>query len=87
MGVSPSPLEVGYRDGTVPHPSNLNFYRNSVIWCILSRCFFKVCIPIFASHLCAGKWLEDDLRAQMMFVLIHGLDRIVKSTLGYNSSG
>jgi len=51
---------------------------------------FKVYIPIFSCHFCARKgelvWLEDDLGAQMKFMLVHGLDRMAKSTLGYISS-
>jgi len=75
------------RVGSVPSQNFFSFLsRNSVICCILRR--FKVYIPIFACHfsVCNGDllWLEDDLKAQMKFVLVHGLDRMVTSRLSYS---
>ena len=57
--------------------------QNSVIWC---NVFLKVYIPIFACHFYACKgdllWPEDDLRAQIKFMLAYGLDKMDKSRLG-----
>ena len=48
--------------------------------------FLKVYIPIFACHFYACKgdllWPEDDLRAQIKFMLAYGLDKMDKSRLG-----
>jgi len=43
---------------------------------------FKVYIPNFA---CPQGRLEDDLRVQMKFMLVSGLDSLIKSTLRYSS--
>jgi len=78
----PSPVGVRLID---PSPEFfLNFLsQNSVIWC---NVFLKVYIPIFACHFYACKgdllWPEDDLRAQIKFMLAYGLDKMDKSRLG-----